>query len=65
MLKVFSPFVLENLTSDSMYEVFVTAVNLHGAGEPSQRIVFSTQSKVPNNTLSTYLEITEIADVYT
>lgn len=46
---MFSPFVLENLTSDSMYEVFVTAVNVHGAGEPSQRIVFSTQSKVPNS----------------
>lgn len=50
---MFSPFVLENLTSDSMYEVFVTAVNVHGAGEPSQRIVFSTQSKVPNS-LPTY-----------
>lgn len=58
LLKVFSPFVLENLTSDSMYEVFVTAVNVHGAGEPSQRIVFSTQSKVPNSLPTyTYLHI--------
>ncbi|KAG8287269.1 hypothetical protein J6590_042606 [Homalodisca vitripennis] len=44
--KVFSPYILENLTSDSLYEVYVSAVNIHGVGEPSQRVVFSSQSKL-------------------
>ncbi|XP_054267567.1 Ig-like and fibronectin type-III domain-containing protein 1 [Macrosteles quadrilineatus] len=44
--KVFSPYVLENLTSDSLYEVYVSAANTHGVGESSQRVVFSTESKL-------------------
>lgn len=44
--RVSPPFILENLTSDSLYEVFVSASNMYGVGEPSQRVVFSTQSKL-------------------
>ncbi|CAG2057021.1 unnamed protein product, partial [Timema podura] len=43
---VHSPYILENLISDSMYEVFVEAVNSHGVGEPSSRAVFQTSSQV-------------------
>ncbi|XKL66935.1 hypothetical protein PGB90_010355 [Kerria lacca] len=39
-----SPYVLENLHTDSTYEVYVEAVNVHGPGEPSQRVVFRTLS---------------------
>jgi len=39
-----SPFVLENLESSSTYEVYVVAVNDHGSGEESVRIVFRTAS---------------------
>ncbi|XP_039279825.1 Ig-like and fibronectin type-III domain-containing protein 2 [Nilaparvata lugens] len=40
------PHILTSLKSDSLYEVYVTAVNDHGAGEPSQRVVFDTLSKL-------------------
>lgn len=43
---VHSPLILTNLTSNTDYEVYVEARNMHGAGEPSARIVFRTQSKV-------------------
>nr|CAD7440282.1 unnamed protein product [Timema bartmani] len=43
---VHSPYILENLISDSMYEVFVEAVNIHGVGEPSSRAVFQTSSQL-------------------
>jgi hypothetical protein len=39
-----APFLLENLESDSSYEVFVEPINVHGVGEPSTRIVFRTMS---------------------
>ncbi|XP_065215789.1 Ig-like and fibronectin type-III domain-containing protein 1 isoform X2 [Planococcus citri] len=42
--KVNSPYVLEKLHQDSIYEVYVEAGNSHGPGEPSQRIVFRTLS---------------------
>lgn len=44
--KVQSPFVLEGLQSDTDYEFYVEAVNVHGIGEPSSRITFKTLSKV-------------------
>lgn len=44
--KVHSPFIFEHLSSNTDYEVFVEAVNSHGVGEPSTRVVFRTESKV-------------------
>ncbi|KDR18237.1 Ig-like and fibronectin type-III domain-containing protein 1 [Zootermopsis nevadensis] len=44
--KVHSPFILENLSSNTDYEVFVEAVNGHGVGEPSTRVIFRTESKL-------------------
>lgn len=46
IVNVHSPFILEHLKPNTLYEVFVEAVNGHGAGEPSQRVVFSTKSQV-------------------
>lgn len=46
VVNVHSPFILEHLKPNTLYEVFVEAVNGHGAGEPSQRVVFSTKSQV-------------------
>ncbi|XP_075234927.1 Ig-like and fibronectin type-III domain-containing protein 1 [Lycorma delicatula] len=43
---VHPPHILSPLSTDTLYEVYVTASNEHGAGEPSQRIVFSTQSEL-------------------
>ncbi|KAJ1522116.1 hypothetical protein ONE63_002427 [Megalurothrips usitatus] len=40
------PFILEGLQSDSRYEVFLEALNAHGPGEPSSRVVFKTRSKL-------------------
>jgi hypothetical protein len=50
--KVHSPFILENLSSNTDYEVFVEAVNSHGIGEPSTRVIFRTESKVRNTVVS-------------
>ncbi|XP_060866861.1 Ig-like and fibronectin type-III domain-containing protein 1 [Metopolophium dirhodum] len=46
---VHSPFILEHLNANTLYEVYVEAVNGHGAGEPSQRVVFSTKSQIAND----------------
>lgn len=43
--KVHPPFVLEGLKSDTDYEIYVDAVNVHGIGDPSSRILFRTESK--------------------
>lgn len=43
---VHTPLILTNLTSNTDYEVYVEARNVHGVGEPSARIVFRTQSKI-------------------
>ncbi|XP_066906093.1 Ig-like and fibronectin type-III domain-containing protein 1 [Halyomorpha halys] len=40
-----SPLILEHLQSNTMYEVYVAAANVHGIGDPSQRVMFSTLSK--------------------
>ncbi len=40
------PFILEGLQSDSRYEVFLEALNAHGPGEPSNRVVFATKSQL-------------------
>lgn len=44
-----SPYILEHLNSNSDYEVYVEAANVHGVGEPSSRLVFRTQSVVSPN----------------
>ncbi|XP_046969114.1 Ig-like and fibronectin type-III domain-containing protein 2 isoform X1 [Vanessa cardui] len=44
--KVQSPFILEDLESNADYEIFVEAVNEHGVGEASPRLIFRTQSQV-------------------
>ncbi|XP_068081772.1 Ig-like and fibronectin type-III domain-containing protein 2 [Anabrus simplex] len=44
--KAHPPFILEGLHSETEYEVFVEAVNVHGIGEPSARIVFRTESRL-------------------
>lgn len=36
------PYILQDLLPTSEYEVYVTAVNEHGVGEPSTRILFKT-----------------------
>ncbi|XP_014259678.1 Ig-like and fibronectin type-III domain-containing protein 1 isoform X2 [Cimex lectularius] len=40
------PWILEGLNSDTHYEIYVTALNVHGESETSQRVIFSTQSKI-------------------
>ncbi|XP_013140886.1 PREDICTED: Ig-like and fibronectin type-III domain-containing protein C25G4.10 isoform X1 [Papilio polytes] len=44
--KVHSPYILENLESNSDYEIYVEAVNEHGVGDASPRLIFRTQSQV-------------------
>lgn len=44
--KVHSPYVLEELKSETDYEVYVEAVNVHGVGMPSAALNFRTKSKV-------------------
>ncbi|CAH0563601.1 unnamed protein product [Brassicogethes aeneus] len=44
--KVQSPYVLENLESDTDYEVYIEAVNTHGTGSPSSRLTFRTESRI-------------------
>merc|ERR1712106_365468 len=39
-----SPYVLEHLCPNSEYEVYVQAVNKHGSGDPSPRVLFRTPS---------------------
>lgn len=41
-LKDRSPLVLEGLRSGTDYEVFISAINSHGVGSPSPRLVFRT-----------------------
>ncbi|XP_030759730.1 Ig-like and fibronectin type-III domain-containing protein 1 isoform X2 [Sitophilus oryzae] len=44
--KARSPYVLENLDSVTDYEVYLEAVNVHGIGNPSPRLIFRTGSKI-------------------
>lgn len=44
--KVQSPYILENLESYTGYEFYIEAVNTHGIGDRSPRILFLTSSKV-------------------
>ena len=37
-----SPYILEDLSPDSSYEVYIQAKNFYGYGDPSTRIVFRT-----------------------
>ena len=40
-----SPFVLENLCSETEYEVYIQAFNSHGTSDPSVRVLFKTLSE--------------------
>ncbi|CAH1112848.1 unnamed protein product [Psylliodes chrysocephalus] len=44
--KVHSPHILEDLQSETDYEVYVEAVNMHGVGMPSSILTFRTESKL-------------------
>lgn len=44
--KAHSPYVLEGLSSETDYEVYVDAVNIHGIGMWSSTLNFKTKSKV-------------------
>lgn len=46
MEKDHPPIILEDLDSNSFYETFVVAVNAHGNGPPSSRLVFKTKPQV-------------------
>lgn len=39
-----SPIILEDLQSSTYYETFVVAVNAHGRGAPSPRLIFQTKT---------------------
>lgn len=41
-----SPFIIENLEPGTYYEVFVAAINAHGKGAPSTRLIFETKHLV-------------------
>ncbi|KAF0292507.1 hypothetical protein FJT64_009520 [Amphibalanus amphitrite] len=43
-----SPFLLDRLTGGRTYEFFVTAVNDHGEGERSNRVIFETPPAEPD-----------------
>ncbi|XP_041982407.1 Ig-like and fibronectin type-III domain-containing protein 1 isoform X2 [Aricia agestis] len=57
MEKVQSPYILEDLESNTDYEIYVEAVNEHGVGEASPRLIFRTESQVVE-------EIEEAANAY-
>ncbi|RVE49896.1 hypothetical protein evm_005489 [Chilo suppressalis] len=44
--RVHSPYILEDLESNTDYEIYVEAVNEHGVGEGSPRLIFRTQSQL-------------------
>lgn len=53
------PFILQDLKVSEEYEVYVAAVNDHGIGEPSIRIIFSTTSdKIEESTSSGAYNVT-------
>lgn len=59
--KVHSPYVLEKLQSNAEYEVYIEAVNSHGVGDPSSRILFRTKSKLVESRIeeASYYNVTE------
>ncbi|KAL0821463.1 hypothetical protein ABMA28_004934 [Loxostege sticticalis] len=44
--RVHSPYILEDLESNTDYEIYVEAVNEHGVGASSPRLIFRTQSQL-------------------
>lgn len=40
------PIILEDLDSNTFYEAYVVALNAHGGGPPSSRLVFKTKPQV-------------------
>lgn len=40
------PIVIEDLESNKFYEIYIVAVNAHGRGPPSSRLVFKTKPRV-------------------
>lgn len=55
--KIHPPFILEDLESNTEYEIYVEAVNEHGVGAASPRVIFRTQSQV-------YVDEEEEANAY-
>lgn len=41
-----APIIIENLDSNKFYETYIVAVNAHGRGPPSSRLVFKTKARV-------------------
>lgn len=54
-----SPQVLGNLCQDTQYEVYVEAFNTHGTSNPSERILFRTESEKPTTDLANLYNATE------
>lgn len=50
-----APIIIEDLDPNQFYEAYVVAVNAHGRGPPSYRLVFRTKPQVRlNETLNYY-----------
>lgn len=41
-----APIIIEDLDANTYYEAYVVAVNAHGRGPPSSRLVFKTKTQV-------------------
>lgn len=46
-----APIIIEDLDANTYYEAYIVAVNAHGRGSPSSRLVFRTKTKVSKLTL--------------
>lgn len=44
--RIRSPYILEDLEPNADYEIYLEAVNEHGVGDASPRLIFRTQSQV-------------------
>lgn len=40
------PYIIESLDSGTYYEAYVVAMNAHGKGSPSSRLIFQTKREV-------------------
>lgn len=56
MEKDHAPIIIEDLDANSFYEVYVVAVNAHGNGAPSSRLVFKTKPQVSSNPSTVYYD---------
>ncbi|XP_075980799.1 Ig-like and fibronectin type-III domain-containing protein 2 isoform X2 [Anticarsia gemmatalis] len=44
--RIHSPYIMEDLEPNTDYEIYLEAVNEHGVGDASSRLIFRTQSQV-------------------